>query len=436
MARRPILAVVIVAAAVVALAPARAGAATAPTDAPHLTSAPYAFPAVFQWTPGVNPIAQSQTVWRRNGNCATTIDPGTQVSGTLSNAVNSYSATPADGAYCYFIRASDLLGSADSPGLAVSVDTHNPTATIAVSGQAANGVVSGTVGVTGTSADAVSGVASSVLHAGAAGACPAGPVIGATWDTTGSANGVYDVCNVATDNAGHVAVAMVTVTVTNSPPLAAAPAAVANGAPVVAVAGGDKADTVAPSAPAKLGVVLPRVKAGARKVHVKLRWEKPAAADLDRVVVVLNVKRAPRGPADGSVVYRGLGTSSVLELRAGQTGYLALFAYDHAGNVSEAARRVVSLASLIPLRPLTGSVLNAAPRLTWQAKKGTSYYNVQLFRKGRRVLVGWPSRPSYVVPAGALQPGTYVWFVWPAVKRGASAAFGDLIGRATFVVKA
>ena len=41
----------------------------------------------------------------------------------------------------------------------------------------------GTVGVAGTSADAVSGVVSSTLHVGAFGACPQGPVLGATWDT-------------------------------------------------------------------------------------------------------------------------------------------------------------------------------------------------------------------------------------------------------------
>jgi hypothetical protein len=53
------------------------------------------------------------------------------------------------------------------------------------------------------------------------------------------------------------------------------------------------------------------------------------------------------------------------------------------------------------------------------------------------VLVGWPSHASYQVPLGTLQPGTYVWFVWPAEKGdGATPAFGDLIGRATFVYAA
>ena len=35
-----------------------------------------------------------------------------------------------------------------------------------------------------------------------------------------------------------------------------------------------------------------------------------------------------------------------------------------------------------------------------------------------------------------LRPGTYVWYVWPAVKgRHSGAKFAELIGRATFVYK-
>ena len=166
---------------------------------------------------------------------------------------------------------------------------------------------------------------------------------------------------------------------------------------------------------------------------MQVRWVKPVAADLDRVVVVLNLGRAPRNPADGARVYRGLGTSVDLRLGIGQTGYLALFAYDKGGNVSAPARRVVSLAPLLPLRPVTGSAIASEPRLTWAARKGTAYYNVQVFRNGKRVLIGWPTASAFAVPKGKLGPGTYVWFVWPAVRRpGSPPTFGELIGRATF----
>ena len=76
----------------------------------------------------------------------------------------------------------------------------------------------------------------------------------------------------------------------------------------------------------------------------------------------------------------------------------------------------------------------AAPRLTWKATEGTAYYNVQVFRNGKRILTDWPSQASFTLPTTLLEPGTYTWFVWPALKgKGSSATFGDLIGRATFI---
>ena len=434
MVRRSILGALIAASA--ALFPASALAVTAPAAAPVLTSAPYAFPLTLHWTPAADPLNLTQSVYRATGPCSTPPAVGGLITTFPGNATTDFTGRPVDGTYCYHIRVADLLTTADGPGVTVSVDTVNPTATVAVSGQSATGVVSGTVGVSGTSGDAVSGVASSVLHAGAAGACASGPVLASTWDTTALANGTYDVCNVVTDNAGLSATATLTVTVSNRQP-PAAPAAAAAVAPA-APAGGSPAalDTLAPRAPTKLAVVLPRSKPSKDDAPVTLRWVNPAAPDLDRVVAVLNLARAPRGPADGRVIYQGLQTSVALGLRAGQRGQVALFAYDHSGNVSPPARLAVSLAPLIPLRPLTGSVVARAPLLTWKAHAGTDYYNVQLFRKGRRVLVDWPSRPSYRIPAGTLVPGTYVWYVWPAVQhKGAAPTFGKLIGRATFIVR-
>lgn len=425
MTRRSIFLAVGVIAAFAALLPAGALAATAPAAAPVLTSAPFATLVSFQWTPG-NGANLSQSVYRSIGPCATPVTAG-QIANNggpyPGNATSSYIDNVTDGVYCYYIQAADLLEAANSPGLTVVVDTHDPAATIAVPNAAA-GVVSGTVNLAATAADAASGVATSVLHVGAVGACPSGPVLGSMWDTTTVANGAYDLCNVVTDNAGHVAVATITVTVANAPP-APPPAPPA-----------PPADTTAPDAPTKVSVILPRARADAEKLRVRLRWVKPSAPDLDRVVVVINRQRTPKGPADGTVIYRGIGTSVNVTLRAGRATHVALFAYDKAGNVSKPAKRLVSTASLVKLRPLTGAIVNATPHLTWKAKQGSAYYNVQIFRNGERILIAWPSHAAYDVPVGKLAPGTYVWFVWPAVKSGGAApTFADLIGRATFVVK-
>jgi hypothetical protein len=197
-------------------------------------------------------------------------------------------------------------------------------------------------------------------------------------------------------------------------------------------------DKTAPLAPSKLKAIRVKAKGRSAKIRFTLRWVQPTAADLARTVVVLNLKHAPKSPADGKAIYKGLGTSAKVTLRAGQNGYFALYSYDQSENVSLVpARTVIKLAALIPLRPLNGSFVRiASPRLTWKALKGTAYYNVQLFLNGRRVLVGWPTTATYKIPAGKLKPGTYVWYVWPAhTGKGGAASFGKLIGRATFHYK-
>ena len=72
--------------------------------------------------------------------------------------------------------------------------------------------------------------------------------------------------------------------------------------------------------------------------------------------------------------------------------------------------------------------------MTWTAEDGIAYYNVQVYRNGKRILVGWPSHASFQLPAYLLVPGIYTWYVWPAFKHAnAATTFGNLIGRATFV---
>jgi hypothetical protein len=435
---------VAIAVATAAAWPAVGHAATAPTGL-HLTTAPYVSPALLAWTPGDDELNVSQTVYRAPGACTTPPATGIPVRTYRDNDTAHHYALPGDGTFCFYVSAADILGgTANSSGLTLTIDTMAPAATVAVSGMGAGGVVSGTVNVSGTSSDATSGVASSALRVGPVGGCASGRAVGPRWDTTAYTDGSYDVCNVVTDRAGYSATATVTVRVANAVsiplPIAspAAPAEIALAPPIIsapatAVPAGAAADKFAPHAPTGVAVLRPRSRSGSGLVPVTLSWVKPTAADLDRVVVVLNLKHPPRSAEDGTVVYSGTGASATFKLRAGQSGRLALYAYDRSGNMSRPARRNVSLASLVPLRPLTGSVVDAPPLLTWTAKEGTVYYNVHVFRDGKRVLVGWPSQTSYRLPSNALARGTYTWFVWPAVKhKGAAPTFGDLIGRATF----
>jgi hypothetical protein len=424
---------------------AAAQAATAPTGL-HLTSAQYVSPAVLAWTPGADLLNVSQTVYRAPGACTNPLTVGEAVRTYAGNATAQHFALPGDGMFCFSVVASDLAGgTASSGGVTVTIDTTPPTATVAVSGQAPAGVVKGTVQVSGTSTDAVSGVATSVLRVGPVGACATGTVVTGPWNTTRYTDGSYNVCNTVTDRAGYSTTAVLTLAVLNAAPVPAPvpqdagtpPPADNPGtlAPISVTPSAPAQDKDAPPAPSKLAVVGPRSKKGANAlIPLTLRWVNPAATDLARVVVILNLKHAPRGIEDGSVVYNGLRTSTAFKLRAGKSGYVALFAYDSSGNVSAPARRTVSLASLIPLRPLTGSRVTTAPRMTWKPQEGIAYYNVQVYRNGKRILVGWPSQASFRLPAYLLEPGIYTWYVWPAFRHAnAAATFGDLIGRATFV---
>ena len=194
-------------------------------------------------------------------------------------------------------------------------------------------------------------------------------------------------------------------------------------------------DPAAPKAPTKVGVILPRAKTSTGTLTVGLRWVNPTASDLARIVVVLNLKRPPHSPADGATIYKGLGTSAVLRLKAGDTGYVALFAYDRNGNVSSPARKVVSLAPLIPLRPTTGSSVTSAPRLTWKAAGGRAVLQrpalpqrlPRVHRLARRGRVQHPARQA---------PARHIRLVRLAGRQAREpAAFGRLIGRATFVFK-
>ncbi len=342
--------------------------------------------------------------------------------GSTTGAATAYSdATATEGVHDYAVlaRSASAQPGVLSASFKVILDKTAP-----VSGGAPNAQVGATGGVQlawPAASDALSGIAGYVVRRAAGGVPPAAADggIGVCAPTATScadsatASGTWSYGVFARDGAGNIALI----------------GTVAN---VVIV------DKTAPLSPTKLSLVKPKAKKTGANITFTLRWVKPTAPDLERVVVVLNLKRAPTAPADGKTIYKGLGTSAKVHLHAGQTGYLALYAYDHSGNVSlKPARTVVRLASLIPLRPLNGSVVRkASPTLTWKAKKGTAYYNVQVFVKGKRVLTGWPSKASYSIPAGKLVPGTYVWFVWPAVQgKGSSPTFGKLIGRATFTYK-
>jgi len=92
--------------------------------------------------------------------------------------------------------------------------------------------------------------------------------------------------------------------------------------------------------------------------------------------------------------------------------------------------------------PAAGARVRAGAVLRWVAQKHTAYYNLQLFRGGRKVLSTWPVGTSFPLPrswvyAGhsyRLKRGTYRWYVWPGRGARALARYGPLLGKSSFTV--
>ena len=97
------------------------------------------------------------------------------------------------------------------------------------------------------------------------------------------------------------------------------------------------------------------------------------------------------------------------------------------------------------IAPAAGSVFRAGapPLLQWPSVRRARYYNVQLFRGGRKLLSVWPVRPSYQLKRSwmfqgkrrRLVPGTYRWMVWPGYGRRAKGRYGKPIVRSTFSIE-
>jgi hypothetical protein len=97
------------------------------------------------------------------------------------------------------------------------------------------------------------------------------------------------------------------------------------------------------------------------------------------------------------------------------------------------------------LAPSNGAVvrLGHPPLLRWTPVRGAEYYNVQLFRNGRKILTVWPARSQYQLKrrwtyrgeVRRLVPGKYRWLVWPGFGRRSKADYGRRIGPGTFVVR-
>ena len=172
--------------------------------------------------------------------------------------------------------------------------------------------------------------------------------------------------------------------------------------------------------------------------RVVLRWTVTGGADAVEVV------RSPglEGAA-ASVVIRGREASFVdTQVRNDNRYRYEVRAIDAAGNFASRTVRAVPRRRLIAPGP--GAILNAdiPPLLRWTSVRGAQYYNVQLFRDGRKVLSAWPARAklqlkrawTYRGTRVRFGPGEYRWQVWPGRGERSKGDYGKRIGVRKFTV--
>ena len=174
---------------------------------------------------------------------------------------------------------------------------------------------------------------------------------------------------------------------------------------------------------------------------VTLTWLAPT-----RDVAAVAVYRNRSGRAGvGTQIYRGLQRRFVDRRVANGVHYrYVVVAFDRAGNRSKGVVRLARPVALLLRAPRPNARVSTPPLLRWAPVRTASYYNVQVWRAGRKILSVWPLGAQVQLPSAwtfegrryRLTRGVYMWYVWPGMGAKAQARYGQMLGRSSFVVVA
>ena len=311
------------------------------------------------------------------------------VTGSVVSATGCSPATkvfgPANGAKLTCTVETSDGGTTSSTTKPIKIDADPPTAVAAAASRApdANGWYNHAVGIGWQGADATSGIAgcSKVTYAG-------------------PDNGAAAVGGGCTDNAGNFA----------------------------STAFGLRYDATAPTV---TGLSVDS-KDGADVVE----WKSSSGDD------TAVVSRVPRVGGAERLVFRGAGGRFVDKtIRDGIEYRYVVRTIDQAANESKAVT-VVAVPKVVTLgKPKYVPRVAAQPILRMPRVRGATYYHVQLFRRGKRILAAWPRRRELSLRRAwvwsgrryKLTPGRYRWFAW-AGYGSRSAARYKLLGKDDFIL--
>jgi hypothetical protein len=167
---------------------------------------------------------------------------------------------------------------------------------------------------------------------------------------------------------------------------------------------------------------------------VTLTYDIPAG--VDHVLI----KRSAPGDA-AELVYSGTAERFTDRgLSNGTEYHYVVSCVNQAGNESAGVA-----VALVPRRnllraPKDGARLRRPPKLMWARDAEASYYNVQLMRKGVKILSIWPSKATFKLNKTwkyrrhkyNLKAGTYQWYVWPGYGPRSQVVYGQLLGTRSF----
>jgi hypothetical protein len=198
----------------------------------------------------------------------------------------------------------------------------------------------------------------------------------------------------------------------------------------------DPSDNVDPTPDAATWTVATNRVAGLRAVagdhRVRLNWTNPTGIRFRRIEI--------RRGSGQLLVYSGRGTEFIdTRVFNGRTYKYSVVVFDDLGRPSPSAR-VFALPHGKLVAPRDGTKVLGAPLLRWQPRANATYYNVQIYRNGKKILSRWPTRARFQLTTQwryqgrlyRLRDGRYLWFVFPGFGKKTADRYGRVMGHSTF----